>query len=135
MSKQKTDEAHTFDNVFYDKFFEMREHYSDYITEIWEETKTVCMAHTNSEIGLFGDSDIIAVYDENDNPSVITERIYRKNYSWREWLHIKRILKDKVKWIGSEMGFDIRVTTSREFVDFIHYKEEWWEWARKIQQK
>lgn len=124
----------TFDNVFYDKFDEMREHYADYITEIWEETKTVCMAHTSGDVGLFPDSDIIAVYDAEGNPSVITERIYRKNYSRRLWWHIKKVLKDKVKYIGQELGYNIRVTTSHEFVDLVHYKEEWWEWARKLQQ-
>ena len=127
------EKRNTFDNIFYDKFDELMEHYKDYITDIWEETKTVCLAHTNAEIGLFNDSDIIAVYDKDGNPSVITERIFRKNYNWWSWWHIKRMLRDKVKYVGQELGYNVRITTSREFLDFVHYKEEWWEWARKMQ--
>lgn len=127
------EKEHTFDNIFYDSFDELREHYNDYITEIWEESKTVCMAHTNAEIGLFGDSDIIAVYDENNKPSVITERIYKKNYKWWVWIHIKRMLHDKVKYCCHEMGYNLKMSSSMEYIDFVHYKEEWWEWARKMQ--
>lgn len=127
-----TPKGNTRDNVFYDSFSEMMEHYQLFITDIWRDSKTVCMANTDATVGLFDKSDIICVYDENNQPSIITERIFRKNYTLRQWYHIKRILRDKCKWLGQELGYNIRVTVSTDYIDYIHYKEEWWEWAKKM---
>lgn len=124
--------GNTRDNVFYDAFDEMMEHYSSCITDIWEESKTVCMANTDAETGLFDKSDIICVYGNDNKPSIITERIFRKNYTWNQWRHIKRVLREKCKWLGQELGYNIRITVSRDYIDYIHYKEEWWEWAKKM---
>lgn len=130
----KSSSNNTRDNVFYDTFDEMMEHYSDVITDIWEDTKTVCMAHTDASTGLFNDSDIIIVYGEDNFPSIVTERIFKKNYTRHQWYHVKKILRDKTKYFGQELGFNIRVTVGTEYIDYIHYKEEWWEWAKKIRQ-
>lgn len=127
--------GNTKDNVFYDTFDEMMEHYSDVITGVWEETKTVCMAKTDNTVGLFANSDIICVYASDNTPSIVTERIYKRNYSWNQWRHIKKILRDKTKYIGQELGYNIRVTLGHDYIDYIHYKEEWWEWAKRVQQK
>lgn len=141
MSEQNIE--HTFDNIFYDYYEELTIHYTDYITELWPESRTVCLADTPAEIGLFAHSDIIAVYGEDGRPSVITERIWRKNYyddslksvfskGWRQWRHINHMLNEKVKYVGQELGYNIKVTKGRDYIDYIHYKEEWWEWARRL---
>ena len=127
--------GNTRDNVFYDNFDEMMEHYSEFITEIWHETRTVCMANTDATTGLFDKSDIICVYDDRGDPTIITERIFRDNYSWREWIHVKKILRLKTRYLGQELGFNIKVTIGHGYIDFIHYKEEWWDWARRSQQR
>lgn len=123
-------------NVFYDSFKEVRESYADEITEVWEEAATICLADTSGETGLFPKSDIIVVYDkETAKPMIVTERIFKSNYTDREWRKMKRYLNNKISIIHSELGFNIKVSFSREYIDYIHYKEEWWQWANKQQKK
>lgn len=120
------------DNVFYDSFKETVEFYKDTKMEIWEEARTISLFNTDVKTGLFDKSDIIVVYDAEDfRPTIITERIYRKNYTWNEWRKMKRYLRHKLSIIKQELGFNIRVSFSREYIDYVHYKEEWWQWAIK----
>lgn len=123
-------------NVFYDTFNEVKEYYSrKYDVETWEETATISIANTGSEVGLFDKSDVIAVYDiETHTPSIVTERIYRKNYTRKEWWRMNRYLKNKIKIIRSELGFNIRLSFSKDYIDYVHYKEEWWQWAMRQHQ-
>ena len=120
-------------NVFYDTFSEVKNYYTDKCTvETWEETCTISLSNTPSDIGLFDKSDIIIVYDlETHLPTIITERIFKRNYDWRGWRGINKVLKTKMKYIKAEHGFNIRVSFERDFIDYIHYKEEWWQWALK----
>ena len=75
----------------------------------------------------------IIKYDKDTGaPNVITERIYRKNYKFLQWVRLKRFLRNKIKVIKQELGFNIRVSFNyglEEYIDYIHYKEEWWKWA------
>lgn len=130
MDKNK---GNTYDNVFYDTWEEVQEHYSNWISDYYEEAHTVCLTHTPGDMGLFSDSDIIICYGKDGTPTIVTERIFKKNYTWRHWWHIKRVLREKVKWLGQELGYNTRVSIGRDYIDYIHYKEEWWEWARKQQ--
>lgn len=123
----------TYDNVFYDTWEEVQEHYKPWITDYYAETRTVCLAATPADMGLFDQSDIIICYGTDGTPSIVTERIFRKNYGWYAWHNIKKVLRAKVKWLSQELGYNTRVTVSRDYIDYIHYKEEWWEWARKQQ--
>lgn len=127
------EEIKNLSNVFYDTFDEVKEYYSrKYDVETWDETATISIANTGSEVGLFNKSDIIAVYDiEKRTPSIVTERIYRENYTRKEWWYINRYLRNKIKIIRSELGFNIRLSFSRDYIDYVHYKEEWWQWATK----
>ncbi|MCM1234400.1 MAG: hypothetical protein NC489_30230 [Ruminococcus flavefaciens] len=119
-------------NVFYDSFKEVVESYADEVTEVWEEAATICLADTSAETGLFPKSDIIIVYDKDTaKPMIVTERIFKKNYSRWEWFKMKSYLRHKLGVIKSELGFNIKITFSREYLDYVHYKEEWWQWAQK----
>lgn len=121
------------DNVFYDTFAETVAFYQDDCRmEIWEEAATITLFDTNNTIGLFADSDIIVVYDqETGKPSIVTERIYRKNYNLWQWWKLQRMLRMKTSLIKHELGFSIKISFNFEYIDYVHYKEEWWQWALK----
>ena len=120
-------------NVFYDSYKETVEFYKDCNLQMWEEEATIVIVDTDAETGLFDKSDIIIKYDkENGKPIVITERIYRRNYKWNKWCRMKRFLRNKIKVIKQELGFNIKVSFNygfEEYIDYVHYKEEWWQWA------
>lgn len=119
-------------NVFYDTFDKVVTIYPNVRKEIWEEASTIALYDTDSEIGLFKQSDIIIVYDNDTRkPSIVTERIFKNNYSWREWHQLRKYFRVMSKTITQELGFNIRVSYERDFIDYIHYKEEWWQWALK----
>lgn len=119
-------------NVFYDSFKEVVESYADEVTDVWEESATICLADTSVETGLFPKSDIIIMYDkETSKPMIVTERVYKRNYTSREWRKLKRFLRHKLSVIKTELGFNIKVTFSHDFLDYVHYKEEWWQWAKR----
>lgn len=121
-------------NVFFDTFDEMMHIYENCAKEIWEETKTVSLFNTPADVGLFDKSDIIIVYDEETlKPTIVTERIYKKNYKFFEWVRMKNYLRHKTRVIKQELGFNIRISYSHGYIDYIHYKEEWWQWALKRQ--
>ncbi len=126
------DKEHSISNIFYDTFSVVVEQHRNDNIEVWEETCTLSLANTDASIGLFDKSDIIAVYDTKTHlPTIITERIFRRNYKYREWLKMKKCLKSKLKVVKQELGFNIRVSYSADYIDYIHYKEEWWQWALK----
>ena len=123
------------DNVFYDTFEETVAFYKDTQKEIWEENLTISLFYFVFDVGLFDKSDITCVYDKDTHlPMIVTERIFRKNYSKVEWYKMKRYLRYKLAIIKQELGFNIRVSFDKQFIDYIHYKEEWWQWALKRQQ-
>lgn len=123
-------------NVFYDSFKETVTFYGDQEMEVWEEAATVSLINTDSTVGLFDLSDIIIVYDsETGAPSIVTERVYKKNYSFFEWGKLKRYMRNKTKIITQELGFNVRVSYSRDYIDYVHYKEEWWQWALRMQKE
>lgn len=122
-------------NVFYDTFKETVEFYKDIRMEVWEESYTITLINTGIDIGLFNKSDIIIVYDaETFLPSIVTERIFKKNYSRREWWQVRKYLKYKTNIIKQELGFNVRISFANDYIDYVHYKEEWWQWALKRQQ-
>lgn len=120
------------DNVFYDSFKETMEFYKDTRKEVWEEAATISLYDTAGDVGLFNKSDIIIVYDKDTGkPMIVTERIYSKNYTIREWSKMKRYLRYKTKIIKQELGFNVRISFGHGYIDYVHYKEEWWQWALK----
>lgn len=122
-------------NVFYDTFKETVEFYKDTRMEVWEESYTITLINTGAEVGLFDKSDIIIVYDaETFLPSIVTERIFKKNYSKRDWYKIRKYLKYKTSIIKQELGYNVRISFASDYIDYVHYKEEWWQWALKRQQ-
>lgn len=122
-------------NVFYDTFKETVEFYKNTQMEVWEESYTITLINTGVEVGLFDKSDIIIVYDaETFLPSIVTERIFKKNYSKRDWYKIRKYLKYKTSIIKQELGYNVRISFASDYIDYVHYKEEWWQWALKRQQ-
>lgn len=122
-------------SVFFDSFKETLEFYKDKQMEVWEESYTITLINTGTDIGLFNKSDIIIVYDaETYVPSIVTERIFKKNYSRREWWQVRKYLKYKTNIIKQELGFNVRISFANDYIDYVHYKEEWWQWALKRQQ-
>lgn len=122
-------------NVFYDTFKETVEFYKNTQMEVWEESYTITLINTGAEVGLFEKSDIIIVYDtETFLPSIVTERIFKKNYSKRDWYKIRKYLKYKTSIIKQELGYNVRISFASDYIDYVHYKEEWWQWALKRQQ-
>ena len=120
------------DNVFYDTFEEVVSFYKDSAQsmEVWEEAATITLIDTEADVGLFDKSDIIVVYDKKDfMPSIVTERVYAKNYTAKEWRKLKRYLRHKTSVITQELGFNIRISFGNGYIDYVHYKEEWWQWA------
>ena len=122
-------------NVFYDTFKETVEFYKNTQMEVWEESYTITLINTDSEVGLFEKSDIIIVYDaETFLPSIVTERIFKKNYSKRDWYKIRKYLTYKTSIIKQELGYNVRISFASDYIDYVQYKEEWWQWALKRQQ-
>ena len=121
----------SFDNVFYDTFDEVKQY--EFVSDVWEEACVICLADSSSDVGLFAKSDIIISYDKQTRkPTIITERIFRKNYSARDWRKMQRFLRNKLKVIREELGFHISVSFARDYIDYVHYKQEWWLWAKNI---
>lgn len=134
--KNNTDALDEKSNVFYDTFNEVVRSYADEITEVWEESATICLADTSAETGLFPKSDIIIMYDKDTyKPMIVTERIFKSNYKRREWWRMCSFLKHKLRVIKTELGFNIKVSFGHDYLDYIHYKEEWWQWAQRHVQK
>ena len=122
-------------NVFYDTFKETVEFYKNTQMEVWEESYTITLINTDLNVGLFDKSDIIIVYDaETLLPSIVTERIFKRNYSKRDWYKIRKYLKYKTSIIKQELGYNVRISFASDYIDYVHYKEEWWQWALKRQQ-
>ena len=123
-------------NVFYDTFDEMFDIYTECKKEIWEETKTVTLYDAPYTVGLFPKSDIIIVYDNDTlKPTIVTERLYRKDYTFVRWLKLKSYLRHKTKLIKQELGYNVRISYAKDYIDYVHYKEEWWQWALKQKQQ
>lgn len=123
-------------SVFKDSFKEVVEYYKETEMQVWEEAATISLIDTGADVGLFDMSDIIIVYDSQTfEPSIVTERIYKKNYTPLEWHRMKKYMKSKTKVVTQELGFNIRITYSRDYIDYVHYKEEWWQWALKMQKE
>lgn len=118
-----------FDNVFYDHYEEVKQYTCK--KEVWEEGKIITLTDTDNTIGLFGCSDIIIAYGDDGMPNVITERIYRKNYKWHEWFKVRLSLQTKISVIKQELGYNISISFSRNYIDYIHFKEDWWLWAKE----
>ena len=120
-------------SVFFDSYKEVVTFYSEeYEVQQWDSAATICICDTDSGVGMFDMSDIIVVYDrETFKPTIVTERIFRKNYTWRNWFGITRMLKLKAKHIKEELGYNIRISFAKDYIDYVHYKEEWWQWAIK----
>ena len=94
----------------------------EYNIERWDESNMVAFYDTDSKVGLFSKSDMICIYDENDKPVSITERLHRKNCKLMYWLKTGRMLRNKVK----QMGFSMCVTFSHDYIDYTHFKQDWY---------
>ena len=130
--KQEQHEEERLTNVFYDEYHDMVRLYKGKM-EIWDKAKTLSLIDTGAEVGLFDKSDIIIAYDqETDLPNIVTERIFSRNYTKVEWYKLRRNLLNKTKVITQELGFNIQISFGINYLDYIHYKEDWWKWAIKF---
>lgn len=113
-------------NVFYDTFPEVKAYYASEVTEVWESALTIVMSNTGRDTGLFPKSDIIIVYNKADlKPLIVTERIFKKNYSYWDWRRVKAILKRTVRVLKHDLGFNLSISVARNYIDYVHYKEDW----------
>ena len=124
-------------NVYYDTFKKVKENYKNHtdMIEVWEEKKLICLYNTAQDVGLFRDSDIIVAYDDDGKPVVVTERIMRSKTTWWKWIRLWRLLQHKSRVIKHELGYCIQISFGMDHIDYIHYKEEWWEWALKVKRQ
>lgn len=130
--KEEQHEEERLTNVFYDEYHDMVRLYKGEM-EIWDKAKTLSLIDTGPEVGLFDKSDIIIAYDqETDLPNIVTERIFSRNYTKVEWYKLRRNLLNKTKVITQELGFNIQISFGINYLDYIHYKEDWWKWAIKF---
>lgn len=130
--KEEQHEEERLTNVFYDEYHDMVRLYKGKM-EIWDKAKTLSLIDTGKEVGLFDKSDIIIAYDqETDLPNIVTERIFSRNYTKVEWYKLRRNLLNKTKVITQELGFNIQISFGINYLDYIHYKEDWWKWAIKF---
>mgnify|MGYP003416149836 CR=1 FL=1 len=130
--KEEQHEEERLTNVFYDEYHDMVRLYKGEM-EIWDKAKTLSLIDTGPEVGLFNKSDIIIAYDqETDLPNIVTERIFSRNYTKVEWYKLRRNLLNKTKVITQELGFNIQISFGINYLDYIHYKEDWWKWAIKF---
>lgn len=130
--KEEQHEEERLTNVFYDEYHDMVRLYKGEM-EIWDKAKTLSLIDTGPEVGLFDKSDIIIAYDqETDLPNIVTERIFSRNYTKVEWYKLRRNLLNKTKVITQELGFNIQISFGINYIDYIHYKEDWWKWAIKF---
>ena len=130
--KEEQHEEERLTNVFYDEYHDMVRLYKGKM-EIWDKAKTLSLIDTGKEVGLFDKSDIIIAYDqETDLPNIVTERIFSRNYTKIEWYKLRRNLLNKTKVITQELGFNIQISFGINYLDYIHYKEDWWKWAIKF---
>lgn len=112
---------------------DLRAHYNDYIKEDLNTLRLISLPDLGETLGLFKLSDYIIMYDTDDMPVIVTERIHRKNFTWLEWMQINRVLRRKLKYQKAEYGFEISVTYTRNYIDYTNYKEYWLTWAEKMQ--
>ena len=133
--KEEQHEEERLTNVFYDEYHDMVRLYKGEM-EIWDKAKTLSLIDTGPEVGLFDKSDIIIAYDqETDLPNIVTERIFSRNYTKVEWYKLRRNLLNKTKIITQELGFNIQISFGINYIDYIHYKEDWWKWAAEQAKK
>lgn len=119
-------------NVFYDSYNKMINYYEGQM-EVWDSAKTISLIDTNAAVGLFDKSDIIIAYDkETNNPYIITERVFARNYTPRQWHKLRHNLLEKTSIIKQELGYNIQISFGIGYIDYIHYKEDWWQWAVKF---
>lgn len=121
--------TNSFDNVFYDHYDEVKTY--SCVAEVWDESKTIVLTNTDKRTGLFADTDIIIMYGKDGYPCIITERIFKKNYTKMQWWNLQRMFRNKLKVIQEELGYFISVSYTKDYIDYVHYKQEWWLWARE----
>lgn len=122
-----------FDNVFYDTYDEVLEYPCK--KEVWQEGRIISLTDTDNTIGLFECSDIIIAYSDNGEPNVVTERIYKRNYKGLDWFRVRTYLRTKTSVIKQELGYNISISFGKDFIDYVHYKEDWWKWAAEQAKK
>lgn len=98
----------------------------EYDVEAWDESNMIAFYDTDSKVGLFSKSDMICIYDENNKPVSVTERLHRSNCTLRYWWKIGRMLRNKVKHVKQELGFSMCVTFSHDYIDYSHFKQDWY---------
>ena len=120
------------EDIYYQPVSKIRTLYKDYKMDYWEKALVLCIPEAGSSLNTDVKSDIIVVYDALTHlPSIITERLFRNNYSFSEWWKLKRYLQFKYRHIKHDNGYNLKIVFNREYADIIHYKEEWWQWAVK----
>ncbi len=119
-------------NIYNEPYDLLRKSYPKKYREVWEEMYTIALFNTPPVVGSFAHSDIIIVYNRHTMlPDIVTERIYKRNYGWFQWMNMLRKLRRKSRMVVTELGFNYGITFTPLYVDCIHYKEEWWKWAKK----
>ena len=122
MSKTKIQE----DAPYILEFEEFRKYVPDCQIETNGDRTLVTFYDTDNSVGMFRRSDFIICYNDDGYPVIITERIHRSNYSWFEWLALKRQLRAKHKNLFQEYGLDISIdfTHANKYIDYTHFRED-----------
>ena len=121
--------------MFLKSYEEIKEVYADRITEIWEPSFTIIMTDTDQTVGSFPCSDLIFIFSPQGEMVIMTERLFREKYSFIKWMKLLTGLKlKKSKHSKTYSGMDIKesISYSKEFIDIVHYKKWWHEWARDL---
>lgn len=118
--------------MFDKDYNQIRDSYKDFITEIWEESFTIIMVDTRSDIGITPCSDIILVFAPTGELVLMTERVYRKNYTWYSWLKVKKLIQAERSKSKIDATLYTSINHGENFVDLTIYKKWWHEWAREL---
>lgn len=103
-------------------FQELREVVPDVKVSTSLKNTRVAFVDVDERLGMFRRSDFIIIYGDDGKPIVVTERVYRRNYSIFDWWKLKRQLKEKSKHIRQEYGYDITIDIQGRYFDYTHYR-------------
>lgn len=81
---------------------------------------------TDDLIGLFKKSDVIIQYNDKDEPIMVTERLYERDCVERYWDKTIETLQAKLNNVNTELGFNVSISIDKDYIDYIHYKKEWY---------
>ena len=108
--------------LFHDDLGAIRNRFVD---SIIEEGDGLLVLSLTEEESFFNYKSVVHIEFKDNVICSIKHTYSKKDFSNIEWLEFMRSLKTKLKFTDMELGYRIRVSYTKDHIDYVHYKKEW----------